>query len=97
MSIRVAYRDRVFRLLEEVAGTEPVVTYTAFVEDELRTFIETVCWLNAGERSTEFWDNPADAVYDTLWTRPNRSDGPSELTIAPVAAGRFRTERCPKR
>ena len=29
-------------------------------------FIETVGWLKAAERSFEFWDNPADAVYDTL-------------------------------
>ena len=66
MSIQVAYRDGEFRPLEEVAGSKPGETYTAFTEEELREFIESVCWLKAAETSFEFWDNPADAVYDTL-------------------------------
>ena len=66
MSIQVAYRDGVFKPLEEVAGTEPGAIYTAFSKEELRDFIETVGWLKAAEKSFEFWDNPSDAVYDTL-------------------------------
>ena len=66
MSIKVAYRDGVFKPLEEVAGAAPGAIYTAFSKEELRDFIETVGWLKAAEKSFEFWDNPADAVYDTL-------------------------------
>ena len=66
MSIQVAYRDGVFKPLEEVAGAAPGAIYTAFSKEELRDFIETVGWLKAAEKSFEFWDNPADAVYDTL-------------------------------
>ena len=66
MSIQVAYRDGVFKPLEEVAGAEPGAIYTAFSKEELRDFVETVGWLKAAEKSFEFWDNPADAVYDTL-------------------------------
>ena len=66
MSIQVAYRDGVFKPLEEIVGAEPGAIYTAFSKEELRDFIETVGWLKAAEKSFEFWDNPADAVYDTL-------------------------------
>ena len=38
----------------------------AFSKEELRDFLETVGWLKAAEKSFEFWDNPADAVYDRL-------------------------------
>ena len=41
MSIQVAYRDGVFKPLEEVAGAEPGAIYTAFSKEELRDFIET--------------------------------------------------------
>ena len=66
MSIKVAYRDGVFEPLEEVAGAQPGAIYTAFSKEELRDFLETVGWLKAAEKSFEFWDNPADAVYDRL-------------------------------
>ena len=50
MSIQVAYRDGVFKPLEEVAGAEPGAIYTAFSKEELRElFIETVGWLKAAE------------------------------------------------
>lgn len=29
-------------------------------------FAEDLQWLKASEKSFEFWDNPEDAVYDTL-------------------------------
>jgi hypothetical protein len=28
--------------------------------------LETLGWLKAAEKSFDFWDNPADAVYDAL-------------------------------
>ena len=47
MSIQIAYRDGVFKPLEEVADAEPGAIYTAFSKEELRDFIETVGWLKA--------------------------------------------------
>jgi hypothetical protein len=66
MSIKIAYRDGVFEPLEKVEGAQPGAIYTAFSEDELRDFLETVGWLKAAEKSFDFWNNPADAAYDTL-------------------------------
>jgi predicted DNA-binding antitoxin AbrB/MazE fold protein len=66
VSIKVAYRDGVFEPLEKVEGVRPDAIYTVFSEEELRDFLETLAWLKAAERSFDFWDNPADAVYDTL-------------------------------
>ena len=66
MSIKVAYRDGVFEPLDGVDGAKPGMIYTAFSEDELRDFLETLGWLKAAEKSFEFWNNPADAVSDTL-------------------------------
>ena len=51
MSIKVAYRDGVFKPLEEVAGAAPGAIYTAFSKEELRDFIETVGWLKAQDSS----------------------------------------------
>jgi hypothetical protein len=39
---------------------------TVFSDEELGEIRETVAWLKAAEKSFEFWNNPADAVYDTL-------------------------------
>lgn len=66
MSIRVAYKDGVFEPIEKFAGAQPGTVYTAFSDDELREFLETVGWLKAAEKSFDFWDNPSDAVYDQL-------------------------------
>jgi predicted DNA-binding antitoxin AbrB/MazE fold protein len=66
MSIRVAYKDGVFEPIEKVEGAKPGTIYTVFSEEELLDIAETFGWLNAAEKSFEFWDNPADAVYDTL-------------------------------
>ena len=44
----------------------PGVVYTVFSDEELRDIRETVGWLEAAEKSFDFWNNPADAVYDTL-------------------------------
>ena len=65
MSIKVAYRDGVFAPLEKVEGAKPDAVYTVFSDEELRDIRETVGWLKAAEKSFDFWNNPADAVYDT--------------------------------
>lgn len=66
MSIKVAYRDGVFKPLEKVEGAQPGAIYTAFSDGELRDFLETLGWLKGAEKSFAFWDNEDDAVYDTL-------------------------------
>ena len=66
MSIKLAYRDGVFEPVDNVEGAEPGAIYTAFSDEELRDFFETLGWLKAAEKSLEFWNNAADAVYDRL-------------------------------
>lgn len=66
MSIKVTYKDGVFEPLERVEGARPGTIYTVFSEEELRDIREAVGWLKVAELSFEFWNNPADAVYDTL-------------------------------
>jgi predicted DNA-binding antitoxin AbrB/MazE fold protein len=66
MSIKVTYKDGVFEPLEDVKGARPGQRYTVFSDEELDEIRETLGWLKAAEKSFEFWNNPADAVYDTL-------------------------------
>ena len=66
MSIKVSYKDGVFEPLEKVETALPGVVYTVFSDEELRDIRETVGWLEAAEKSFDFWNNPTDAVYDTL-------------------------------
>ena len=66
MSIKVTYRDGVFEPLEDVKGARPGQRYTVFSDEELEEIRETLGWLKAAEKSFEFWNNPADGVYDTL-------------------------------
>jgi predicted DNA-binding antitoxin AbrB/MazE fold protein len=66
MSIKVAYKDGVFEPLEKVERAEPGAIYTVFSDAELREFFETFVWLKTTKTSFDFWDNPADAVYDRL-------------------------------
>ena len=66
MSIKAAYKNGVFEPLENVEGAWVGQIYTVFSEEELRDIRETFGWLKAAEKSFEFWNNPADAVYDTL-------------------------------
>ena len=47
-------------------GARPGQRYTVFSDEELDEIRETLGWLKAAEQSFEFWNNPADAVYDTL-------------------------------
>ena len=65
MSIRVSYTDGVLEPLEKVEGAKPDAVYAVFSGEELRDIRETVGWLKAAEKSFDFWNNPADAVYDT--------------------------------
>ena len=55
-----------FEPLDKVEGAQPGAIYTAFSDEALRDFLETLGWLKAAEKSVEFWNNPADAVYDAL-------------------------------
>ena len=66
MSIKVAYKDGVFEPLEHVESVKPGKIYTVFSDEELRDIRETLGWLKASEQSFDFWNNPADAAYDTL-------------------------------
>ena len=66
MSIKVTYRDGVFEPLEDVKGVRPGQNYTVFSDEELAEIRETLGWLKAADKTLEFWNNPADAVYDTL-------------------------------
>ena len=66
MSIKVEFSDGVFKPLEKVDNVSPGPVYTVVSEDELRSLAEDLQWLKASEKSFEFWDNPEDAVYDTL-------------------------------
>ena len=45
---------------------KPGNIYTVFSDQELRDIRETLGWLKTAEKSFDFWNNPADAVYDTL-------------------------------
>jgi hypothetical protein len=66
MSIRVAYKNSVFEPIERVEDAKPGNIYTVFSDEELRDIRETLGWLKAAENSFDFWNNPADAVYETL-------------------------------
>lgn len=66
MSIKVTYKDGVFEPLEDVKGAHQGQHYTVFSDEELEEIRETLGWLKAAEKSFEFWNNPADGVYDTL-------------------------------
>jgi hypothetical protein len=66
MSIKAAYKNGEFEPLEKVEGAKPGKVYMVFSEEELRDIRETFGWLKAAEKSFDFWNDPADAVYDTL-------------------------------
>ena len=66
ISIKVEFSNGVFKPLEKVDNVSPGTVYTVLSEDELRSLAEDLQWLKASEKSFEFWDNPEDAVYDTL-------------------------------
>ena len=65
MSTKVTYRDGIFEPIEDVKGVRPGQSCTVFSDGEFREIRETIDWLKVAETSFEFWNNPADAVYDT--------------------------------
>ena len=66
MSIKATYVEGVFKPIEEVKGAVPGKIYEVFSEEELRDLNEDLRWLKLAEKSFEFWDNDADAIYDSL-------------------------------
>jgi hypothetical protein len=64
MSIKVTYKDGVFEPLEDVKGARPGQQYTVFSDEELAEIREPLAWLEAAEKSFEFWNNAADAMFD---------------------------------
>ena len=66
MSIKVEFSNGVFNLLRRWTKFGWGEVYTVLSEDELRSLTEDLQWLKASEKSFEFWDNPEDAIYDTL-------------------------------
>ena len=66
MSIKLAYQDGVFKPLADLEEPASGAIYTAFSEEELRDFIETLGWLRPAEKSFEYWHTEADSVYDRL-------------------------------
>jgi hypothetical protein len=64
MSTRVVYNDSVFEPVEDVKGVRPGQNCTVFSDEELDDIRESLGWLKAAEPNFEFWNNPADAVYD---------------------------------
>ncbi len=66
MSVKVEYRNGVFKPLVEVSNAVPGKMYQVFCEGELRRFAEALPWLKGSERSFGFWENEEDAVYDIL-------------------------------
>ena len=66
VSVKAAYRNGVFEPLEKVEGAKPGTVCTVFSDEELHEFGEMCGWLKAAEKSFDFLNNPADAVYDEL-------------------------------
>jgi predicted DNA-binding antitoxin AbrB/MazE fold protein len=66
MSIKVEFDNGVFKPPEKVENIPAGAVYTVLSEDELRSLAEDLEWLKASQKSFEFWDNPEDAIYDTL-------------------------------
>lgn len=65
MSIKVRYREGAFEPIEDVTDVRPGQNYTVFSDEELAEIRETI-GLKTAEKSFEFWNNPADNVYDNL-------------------------------
>ena len=66
MSIKAEYRDGVFAPLRDVEKPTPGEVYEVFSEGELKRLAADVPWLKGSERSSKFWENEEDAVYDSL-------------------------------
>ena len=66
MSVKAEYVNGVFRPLEKVPDPITGKVYRVFSEEELRSLTNNLVWLQAAEKSFEFWNNEDDAVYDNL-------------------------------
>ena len=66
MSIAARYENGVFRPLEEVKGAANGEVYRVFSEEDLHGLKDELAWLEAAERSFDFWDNEEDAVYNNV-------------------------------
>lgn len=66
MSIKVVYKNGLFEPLEEVKDARDGQRFTVFADDELADIRETLEWLKVAEKSFEFWNDPADAIYDEI-------------------------------
>lgn len=66
MSIRARYAEGVFEPIDEVKDARPGKIYRIFSDEELRRLKDDLGWLQAAEKSFDFWNNEEDAVYDTL-------------------------------
>lgn len=66
MSVKAEYVNGIFRPLEKVPDAVPGKVYSVFSEEELRSLTDNSIWLQAAERSFQFWNNEEDAVYDNL-------------------------------
>ena len=66
MSVKAEYVNGIFRPLEKVSDAVPGKVYRVFSEEELRNLTGNFAWLQAAEKSFEFWINQEDAVYDNL-------------------------------
>lgn len=64
MSIRVTFKDGIFEPIEDVKGLRSGQACTVFSDEELRDIREAIGWLRAAEKSFEFWNDVADALYD---------------------------------
>jgi hypothetical protein len=65
MIIKVTYGNGVFVPAADVANVHPGQNYTVYSDQELAEIRETI-GPKIADKSFEFWDNPADAVYDNL-------------------------------
>jgi hypothetical protein len=65
MSIKVTYRKGVFVPVDDVTNVHPGQNYTVYSDQELAEIRETI-GPKIADKTFEFWDNSADAVYDNL-------------------------------
>lgn len=66
MRVKVMHTNGVFLPLEQAKGVSPGRPYAVFSDEEVAEIRETLAWLEAVEKSFEFWNSPADTIFDTL-------------------------------
>ena len=65
MSIKVTYGDGVFEPVDDVTNARPGQNYMVYSDQKLAEIRETI-GPKIADKTFEFWDNPADALYDNL-------------------------------